>query len=189
MRPRLLGAVCPAGKAPGARRRSPAAGRDVHCGAAPRLRRFFDAAGCLLPGAVASRRGHPVCAVFVVVDVAAAAVAAVVVVVVVAAAQAVEVRDSEDEDEDYEMTHGGRSDGADGETMDGDHSDGADDHDWPGAHVSWDGFWNFGAEDDPRLARPGSMWVSGYVAEDDPLEHRGKVFPRGPEAPPGGDMV
>ena len=102
---------------------------------------------------------------------------------------AVEGRDSEDDDEDYEMTDGGRSDGADGETTDGDHSDVADDHDWPGAHVSWDGFWNFGAEDDPRLARPGSMWVSGYVAEDDPLEHRGKVFPRGPEAPPGGEMV
>ena len=122
---------------------------------------------------MASRRGHPVCAVFVVV--VAAAAAAVVVVVVVAAAQAVEVRDSEDDDEDYEMTHGGRSDGADGEPTDGDHSDGAHDHDWPGVHVSRDGFWSFGAKDDPRLARGGSLWVRGYVAELDPLELRGSL--------------
>ena len=135
----------------------------------------LDLQRCDHPALASSRRGHPVCAVFVVVDVAAAAAAAVVVVVVVAAAQAVEVRDSEDDDEDYEMTHGGRSDGADGETTDGDHSDGAHDHDWPGVHVSRDGFWSFGAKYDPRLARGGSLWVRGYVAELDPLELRGSL--------------
>ena len=65
---------------------------------------------------------------------------------------AVEGRDSEDDDEDYEMTDGGRSDGADGETMDGDHSDGVDDHDWAGAHISKDNLWSYVAKDDPRLA-------------------------------------